>query len=165
VEDNVKQRDGISVREAVAGDLDSVMLLYTHLFDDDERAGADDLGKAWHDILDDPRMHFFILLKNAMPVSMCVLDIIPNLTRGARPYGLIENVVTRREFRNQGYGTALLNHVLDVAWKAGCYKVMLLTGRTDPAVFRLYEKAGFARGVKEGLIAYPPHPETGSGGI
>ncbi|HTY14641.1 MAG TPA: GNAT family N-acetyltransferase [Methanoregulaceae archaeon] len=78
---------------------------------------------------------------------------------------MIENVVTRREYRNQGYGTALLGHVLDVAWKSGCYKVMLLTGRTDPAVFRLYEKAGFRRGVKEGLIVYPLHPEPGSDGI
>lgn len=119
---------------------------------------------AWQEILDDPRMHFFILLIDANPVSTCVLDIIPNLTRGARPYGLVENVVTHRDFRNLGYGTALLGHALDVAWKAGCYKVMLLTGRTDPAVFRLYEKAGFQRGIKEGLIAYPLNPETGSGG-
>jgi hypothetical protein len=28
--------------------------------------------------------------------------------------------------------------------------------RSEPNVFRLYEKAGFVRGVKEGLIAYPP---------
>ena len=32
---------------------------------------------------------------------------------------------------------------------------MLLTGRRDPAVFRLYEKAGFFRDVKTGLVAYP----------
>ncbi len=147
----------------MASDLDSVVALYTHLFDNDEKAQADKLEAAWQEILDDPRMHCFILFDSEIPISTCVLDIIPNLTRGARPYGLIENVVTRREYRNLGYGTALLGHVLDIAWKAGCYKVMLLTGRTEPAVFRLYEKAGFQRDVKEGLVAYPPHPDTGSG--
>lgn len=78
--------------------------------------------------------------------------------RGARSrsYGLIENVVTRREFRNRGFGTALLTPVQDRAWKENCYKVMLLTGRREPSVFRLNEKAGFVRGVKEGLVAYPP---------
>lgn len=91
---------------------------------------------------------------------MCVLIIIPNLTRGARPYGFIENVVTHREFRNRGYGTTLLGHVLNYAWQQNCYKVMLLTGRKEPEVFRLYEKAGFIRGQKEGLIAYPPEPAT-----
>ena len=165
MEDKENQTGGVCIREAVYGDLEPVMHLYTHLFEDDEQAGADALEKAWCDILDDPRMHFFILESRAIPISLCVLDIIPNLTRGARPYGLIENVVTRREYRNQGFGTVLLGHALDVAWNNGCYKVMLLTGRIDPAVFRLYEKAGFRRGIKEGLIAYPPQKETRSASI
>lgn len=154
------RNNGICIREAVAGDLDSVRFLYSHLFDVDERAGADALDYAWHDILNDPKMRLFLLENCAIPISTCSLCIIPNLTRGARPYGLIENVVTRMEYRNKGYGTMLLGHALDVAWEAGCYKVMLMTGRTDPAVFRLYEKAGFRRGVKEGLIAYPPGPDS-----
>ncbi len=108
------------------------------------------------EILADLGTHIFLLEYEGAPVSSCVLDILPNLTRGARPYGLIENVVTRREFRNRGFGTALLGHALECAWNENCYKVMLLTGRSEPGVFRLYEKAGFVRGVKEGLIAYPP---------
>nr|WP_284738358.1 GNAT family N-acetyltransferase [Methanoculleus sp. CWC-02] len=109
----------------------------------------------------DPRTHLFLLEYEGVPVSSCVLHILPNLTRGARPYGLVENVVTRREFRNRGFGTALLAAVLDYAWKANCYKVMLLTGRREENVFRLYEKGGFVRGVKEGLIAYPPGNRIG----
>jgi len=91
-----------------------------------------------------------------VPVATCVLHILSNLTRGARPYGLIENVATHREFRNRGFGTALLDHALECAWEENCYKVMLLSGRSEQNVFRLYEKAGFVRGVKEGLVAYPP---------
>lgn len=148
------------VRQVNRNDLNVILGLYTHLFDSDEKAEKGALEKAWQDILNDSRMHLFILEIGTVPVSLCALDIIPNLTRGARPYGLIENVVTHAEYRNHGYGTALMSHVLDFAWQQRCYKVMLLTGRTDPAVFRMYEKAGFKRGVKEGLVAYPPPPGT-----
>ena len=83
-------------------------------------------------------------------MSSCILTVIPNLTGGARPYGTIKNVVTRKEYRNKGYPGALLTHVLIYAWEKDCYKVMLLTGRRDAAVFALYKKAGFLRGVQEG---------------
>lgn len=144
------------MRKAVPEDLDAVLSLYAHMHDADEKAGDRALERAWEDILADPRTHIFLLEYGGVPVSTCVLHVLPNLTRGARPYGLIENVVTHRESRNRGFGTALLNHALECAWNENCYKVMLLTGRSEPNVFRLYEKAGFVRGAKEGLIAYPP---------
>ncbi|HOI59408.1 MAG: GNAT family N-acetyltransferase [Methanoculleus sp.] len=150
------QSDTPLVREAVSEDLNPVLSLYTHMHDADESADVHTLQAAWEAILADPRTCLFILEHGGVPVSSCVLHILQNLTRGARPYGLIENVVTHREFRNRGFGTALLAHALDRAWGKNCYKVMLLTGRREQNVFRLYEKAGFVRGVKEGLIAYPP---------
>jgi GNAT superfamily N-acetyltransferase len=150
------QSDTLLVREAVESDLDKVLHLYTHLHDADEKADGHELRTAWQEILADPRTHLFLLECGGTPVSTCVLHTLANLTRGARPYGLIENVVTRREFRNRGFGTALLTAVLECAWNENCYKVMLLSGRREQNVFRLYEKAGFVRGIKEGLIAYPP---------
>ncbi|MCK9307956.1 MAG: GNAT family N-acetyltransferase [Methanoculleus sp.] len=150
------QSDTTLVREAAREDLHAVLFLYSHMHDADESADLHTLQAAWEGILADPRTHLFILESGGVPVATCVLHILQNLTRGARPYGLIENVVTHREFRNRGFGTALLTHVLKCAWKEHCYKVMLLTGRREAGVFRLYEKAGFVRGVKEGLIAYPP---------
>jgi len=152
------ERDTLLVREAVESDLDKVLHLYTHLHDADGKADDHELRTAWQGLLADPRTRLFLLECGGTPVSTCVLYILPNLTRGARPYGLIENVVTHREFRNRGFGTALLDHALECAWNENCYKVMLLSGRRDPAVFRLYEKAGVVRGAKEGLIAYPPPP-------
>lgn len=152
----VLQDNDPRIRQADEKDLDSVLLLYSHLLDTFKKPDDEVLQKTWREIISDPRMHLFILETDGTPVSMCVLSIIPNLTYGARPYGLIENVVTRREYRNNGYGTELLVTVLDYAWQQGCYKVMLLTGRKEPSVFRLYEKVGFVRGFKEGLIAFPP---------
>ena len=76
--------------------------------------------------------------------------IIKNLSRGASPYALIENVVTHPEYRNRGIGTRLLKRAKEMARENGCYKIMLLTGRRDAIPF--YEKAGFNRSSKTGFI-------------
>lgn len=144
------------IRIANAADLDGILDLYTHLHENDLIGDRSSQELAYDKILSCPGCFLYLTEDCNMIVSSCTLHILPNLTRGARPYGLIENVVTRRECRSQGYATRLLGHVLHAAWDAGCYKVMLLTGRADPVVFRTYEKAGFIRGKKEGLIAYPP---------
>lgn len=85
---------------------------------------------------------------------MC-LTIVPNLTRGCRPYGIVENMVTHAGHRNKGYGKAILAHALAHAWAARCYKVMMLTGKKDEATARFYEGAGFDGDEKRGFIAKP----------
>jgi len=145
----------LHIRTADTQDLPILLSLYRDMHDHDE-AGEEELLKAWTEIMENPAIFPFILEVNSVPVSSCMFILIPNLSRGARPFGIIENVVTGKEFRNKGYGTALISHVLELAWKKNCYKVMLLSGRKSEAVFRFYEQAGFVRGEKEGFIAYPP---------
>jgi len=81
-------------------------------------------------------------------VSSCTLAIVPNLSRGARAYGVIENVVTHPDYRRQGLGRRVLAHALDIAWQADCYKVHLATGSKREATLQFYEGAGFERGGK-----------------
>ena len=89
-------------------------------------------------------------------ISSCTITVIPNLTRGCKPYGVIENVVTHAGHRNLGYGKALLAHALAHAWSIGCYKVMLLTGRKDQSTLQFYQSAGFDPYDKQAFIARPP---------
>jgi GNAT superfamily N-acetyltransferase len=147
---------GATVREASAFDLDAVYALYIDLHDEDEPIDPTVLAAAKQALSTHPGAHLFVAEADGVPVSSCVLFVLPNLSRGARPFGLVENVVTRRDSRNRGYATAVLDHALAFAWGTGCYKVMLLTGRKDPAVHRLYRRAGFLPGVKAGYVAYPP---------
>jgi GNAT superfamily N-acetyltransferase len=85
--------------------------------------------------------------------STCALTIVPNLTRSARSYGLIENVVTHPDYRKRGIGTQVLKHALAIAWRQKCYKVMLMTGSKQESTMRFYEGAGFVRGEKIGFVA------------
>ncbi|MEN6517964.1 MAG: GNAT family N-acetyltransferase [Methanospirillum sp.] len=146
---------GVTVREAPPSGLDAVYALYGDLHDDEPTDPAA-LAAAREALSASPGAHLFVAEADGELVSSCVLFVLPNLSRGARPFGLVENVVTRRDRRNRGYATAVLGHALAFAWEEGCYKVMLLTGRSDPAVHVLYRRTGFLPGIKAGYVAYPP---------
>jgi GNAT superfamily N-acetyltransferase len=81
-------------------------------------------------------------------VSSCTLAIVPNLSRGGRSYGVIENVVTHTDHRRRGLGRRVLAHAVALAWQADCYKVHLATGSKRETTLRFYEEAGFHRGGK-----------------
>jgi GNAT superfamily N-acetyltransferase len=76
-------------------------------------------------------------------VATCTLVVAPNLTRAGAPFALIENVVTASSFRRHGHGRAVLDAAINASWRAGCYKVMLLTGSQNPATLRFYQQVGF----------------------
>jgi len=98
-----------TIREAEASDLSKLLQLYEHLHADD--AGLPDRAKLesiWNEILQNPMLHCIISELGDTIVSSCILVIVPNLTRAARPYALIENVVTHSDYRDQGHATAVL---------------------------------------------------------
>lgn len=78
--------------------------------------------------------------------------IVKNLTRGLRPYGLIENVVTHKDYRKKGYGRRVLHRAIEIAKEKNCYKIMLMTSSKSEDILRFYEKADFTKGVKTGFV-------------
>jgi GNAT superfamily N-acetyltransferase len=146
----------IQIRSVCHDELVALLNLYTHLNPNDAPLPDETaLHNIWHDLLSDPKVHCFVADSNDEVVGSCTLIIIPNLTRGARPYGLIENVVTHAGHRRKGIGTQLLHHALQTAWNNNCYKVMLLTGSKEQKVHDFYEQAGFKKGIKTGFVAHP----------
>ena len=142
------------IRDIRKNEMSKLLQLYTHLHRKDAPfPEKSKLESIWKEITSNPLLHYFILEHDNEFVSSCTLSVIPNLTRGGRPYGLIENVVTHAEYRKRGFGTSILQHALEVAWKNKCYKVMLLTGSTDPAIHQFYKNVGFKMGIKTGFVA------------
>ncbi|MHA1931787.1 MAG: GNAT family N-acetyltransferase [Promethearchaeota archaeon] len=142
------------IRDINKNEMSKLLTLYTHLHRKDAPLpDQSKLDSIWKEITTNPLLHYFVLELDNKIVSSCTLSVIPNLTRGGRPYGLIENVVTHAEYRRRGFGTSILQHALEVAWENKCYKVMLLTGSRDPGIHQYYEKAGFKKGVKTGFTA------------
>lgn len=136
------------IRTAANADLDGLIALYRHLNHDDPAPEPAQAQTAFAAILASPLTTIFLVEAEGRPVSCCTLVIVPNLTRGARPYALIENVVTDAAHRRRGLGQAVLAAAMAAAWEAGCYKIMLASGSKNEATLRFYENAGFERGTK-----------------
>jgi ribosomal protein S18 acetylase RimI-like enzyme len=153
------------IRELNSPELSALLELYTHLHAaDDPLPSGGEVEELWKMIQQNPNLKYFGVFVNGVLVSSCTLSIVPNLTRGCRPYGVIENVVTHTDYRRQGHGRTVLKHALADAWSAGCYKVMLLTGREDEGTYKFYESAGFDRHAKQAFLAKPTGAEQGLGG-
>jgi GNAT superfamily N-acetyltransferase len=145
-----------SARRANYSDLAEVIRLYAHLNTSDPALDASVAAEIWGEILSNDCVHFIVVEEDNRLVSSCMLLIVPNLTRGGRPFAVIENVVTHPGCRRRGLGTSVLLFALEIAWNANCYKVMLATGREDEATLRFYGEAGFSQGAKTHFEARRP---------
>jgi GNAT superfamily N-acetyltransferase len=141
------------IREIEPSELNKLLELYRYLHEADAPLpDCNAVNEIWQQIQNNNQHLILGVFKNENLVSSCVLNIISNLTRGCRPYALIENVITHPDYRRQGLGKAILQRAIGYAAEQGCYKVMLLTGRKSESVYRFYESVGFNRNDKQAFI-------------
>lgn len=140
---NRSKQEGFSIRAALPSDLEGLLKLYPQLNPSDEEISLDLAASRLDAIKQISGSEVLLGLLGTELVTSCTLIVIPNLTRGGKPYALIENVVTNALHRGRGYGTRILRAAVAAAWGAGCYKVMLLTGSKQPSTLKFYENAGF----------------------
>ncbi len=139
------------IREIRPADLHGLLKLYMHLHETGVPEDNGHLRHMWDEILADPHYHIVVCETEEQIVSSCVCVIVPNLTRGVRPYALIENVVTHADFRGRGYATACLNYAKEIAGQSDCYKMMLITGAKSESTLDFYRNAGYS---SEGKTAF-----------
>jgi len=137
-----------NIRPAGPDDLPGILALYHHLHPSDPALDPAAAQAAWSGLLSSGLTIPFVVDLAGLLVSSCTLAIVPNLSRGARPYGVIENVVTHAEHRRAGFGRAVLLAALEAAWNADCYKVMLATGSRKQTTLNFYKGVGFQQGSK-----------------
>jgi GNAT superfamily N-acetyltransferase len=97
-------------------------------------------------------MKMFGYEQDGRVVGTCTLGRVEGLSKGCRPFAIIENVVVLDTIRSRGIGKQLVRHAMDQAEKWGCYKVILETGTKDEWKLRFYDKCGLARGVKTAFM-------------
>jgi N-acetylglutamate synthase-like GNAT family acetyltransferase len=141
----------MNIRLASDKDYDVVMSLMRQLNPEDPELDGLLGMQRYSSILETSGLSIYLAEIDGEPVATCYLNVIPNLTRGGRPYALIENVVTDKNLRRSGIGTSLLKEVISEAFKLDCYKVMLLTGR-DSNVHTFYENCGLEKNRKTAFI-------------
>lgn len=142
------------VREIKEDELSALLELYLCLHEDTVPEMTMHLKMTWETIVKDNNHHIVVNEVDGKIVSSCVCVIIPNLTRGIRPYAFIENVVTHKDYRGYGYATECLNYAKDIAKQSNCYKMMLLTGSKKETTLKFYESAGYNSSDKTAFIQW-----------
>jgi ribosomal protein S18 acetylase RimI-like enzyme len=146
------------VRLATLTDLPAILSLYAQLSPGDILPDAQAAEATWSRILGSDMMSVHVADDAGAVVATCVLIVVPNLTRNQRPFALIENVVSDGAVRGRGFGKAVVRAAVAHAFAMDCYKVMLMTGRSDPSVLGFYEACGFQRGKTAFQIRNPDQP-------
>jgi predicted N-acetyltransferase YhbS len=142
-------------RAAHVDDFEAVLALWRDLSGD--VAEGDAARAIYLDLIGRPGVTVFVAEDEGVPAATCTLIVVPNLTRGGRPYALIENVVTKVDRQRRGLGRAVMAAALAAAWTARCYKVMLLSSRTEESgVPAFYNGLGFRRDLKTGFQVNAP---------
>jgi GNAT superfamily N-acetyltransferase len=145
----------IVFREAGPGDFEAVLRLCRQLHPGDPVPADGSDAAAFAQILGSPGLHLFVLETDGPVVATTYLNVIPNLTRSASPYAVIENVVVDETRRGTGLGKQIMAGTLRAAWDAGCYKAMLMTGSRTPATHAFYRSCGFSTDAKTAYLARP----------
>ena len=144
----------MDVREIKNDELNNLLELYTHLHELGVPEFNEHLRDTWESICADENHHIIVCEVDSKIVSSCVCVIIQNLTRNVRPYAFIENVVTHRDYRGKGYASACLDFAKEIAEKANCYKMMLLTGSKSDSTLDFYKRAGYNSNDKTAFIEW-----------
>lgn len=145
-----------TARLALEGDLASLLELFASAevsahAQPIERARAiwaETIASAWTDV--------FVAAEGERVAATCMLITAPNLLRGGRRHGYLDNVVSHPDFRHGGYGRAVVEAALQAAWDKDCHHVLMQSGRQDPAVHRFYKARGFVAGLRTAYVAHNP---------
>ena len=137
---------------AQAADLASLLELYRLAEVSSSAEPIERAEQIWLEMLSHNGVEVFVSTVEAQIVATCMLITAPNLLRGGRRHGFLENVVTHPEFRRQGHGRAVVDAALAAAWTKDCYHVLLQSGRKDPRVHRFYQRCGFEPGLRVGYV-------------
>jgi GNAT superfamily N-acetyltransferase len=144
----------MQIREVEKTDLEALQELYLHLHENEMPPVTLELVSLWNEILADENYHILVGEIDDEVLSSLTLVVIKNLTRDMRPYALIENVVTHKDYRGKGYAQKLMQKATDIAQSKSCYKIMLQTGSKEKTTLEFYEKCDFNSTDKTGFVKW-----------
>lgn len=145
----------METRKIKNNELDQLLEFYQlHLYDvkDDPLADQTVVDQIWDTIQTSKNFAILGVFDKNLLMASCSITITPNLTRGCRPYALIENIATHRQYRREGYGKACLLYATEYAKEYGCYKAMFMTGHLNTKVTKFCKAAGFNGDEKKAYI-------------
>jgi N-acetylglutamate synthase-like GNAT family acetyltransferase len=132
-----------TVRKATPQDIPRILELYEELTEEKQNLSSDIAKRVFSEIVSLPNQEFLVAEKDGFVLGSLFCQIIPNLSHGARPWAILENMVVDSKYRRQGIGRLLIEHVLVRCRESDCYKVQLLSNNKRKEAHQFYRSMGF----------------------
>jgi N-acetylglutamate synthase-like GNAT family acetyltransferase len=133
----------IDIRKAKRQDVPRILSLYEDLTEEKINLTAEKIEQVFQQIEGMPNQEFLVAEAEGYIAGTLFLQIVPNLTHNARPWGIIENVVVDGQYRRQGIGSQLIKTAIKSCRDCGCYKVQLLSHKKRREAHLFYRSEGF----------------------
>ncbi len=91
----------LDIRSARTQDLTGILELYRELRPADPDLPQLLAQQRLRELIENPLTHLIVVDNGEQLVGTCMLGLIPTLTNGARPFGMIEHVVTTNAARGK----------------------------------------------------------------
>lgn len=137
------------IRKAVKEDLVGIMGLFGCMHPEDGLVNYEKILEVFEQIELDSRRVILVAEESSKGIIGTIdFFYVPNLTREARPWGGVENLVVHPDERRQGIGGALIQTVVNLAKAVDCYKIQLVSHNSRVEAHRLYDEMGFSAPVR-----------------
>ena len=137
-----------AIRTAIKQDIPRICELYRQLENKPSGIGQQfpvetEYYQAYDRICAMPGHELLVVEDNGLVAGTMVLIIAPNLSHGASPWALVENLVVDSNHRRKGLARLLMEYAIDKAQKAGCYKITLSSHKSRHGAHSFYRSMGF----------------------
>jgi GNAT superfamily N-acetyltransferase len=132
-----------TVRPATEQDITPILELYQELTGERNDLTRYETGPTLAEIAAMPGHELLVAEEDGVVVGTMVLLVVPNLSHGALPWAMVENMVVDGKYRRRGIGRLLMEYAIARARQAGCYKVQLLSNKKRHQAHRFYRSLGF----------------------
>jgi GNAT superfamily N-acetyltransferase len=144
------------IRKLGTADLDPLLAMYQDIGLLEPASPRQALEQTWARILASDLLYYLGVFVDGTLASTCHAVVVPNLSRGVRPYAIIENVGTLASHRRRGLGKLAMRAIIDHCWQAGCYKIMLASAIQRAGAHAFYEALGFDARAKQSFVLKGP---------
>ncbi len=131
------------VRPATEPDMPRILELYNELTGEQHHLTSDETQPVFAQITTMPGHELLVAEEDGEVVGTMVLLMVPNLSHGARPWAIVENLIVDGRYRRRHIGRLLMEYAIARAREAGCYKVQLLSNKKRREAHQFYQDLGF----------------------
>jgi GNAT superfamily N-acetyltransferase len=110
---------------------------------------------ALHEIINNEHIGSILVLRDKSQVFGMVSVLYTVSTALGGRVGIVEDLIVRPGYRNQGWGSLLIREAIKFAMAAGCLRLTVLTDGENLPAMRFYERHGFAASSMKPFRLFP----------